>query len=161
MRIAPISNGNGTRTRIGVRGKCRVGNSHIRGFLFSCGVAENASRKTVPTRRMGKGAVCVVPYFYISFIVSCVLFVKVQNSGASQVYLNSLELSSSGRYRCEVSGEAPSFTTVTEHNDMITVGKYARKKKRNNKKCNGNRNNDRKGLLHTSLNVVREADFQL
>ncbi|XP_065221722.1 uncharacterized protein LOC135846515 isoform X2 [Planococcus citri] len=47
--------------------------------------------------------------------------VDVKNSGASQVYLKSLELSSSGRYRCEVSGEAPSFTTVTEHNDMVTV----------------------------------------
>lgn len=48
----------------------------------------------------------------------------MKNSGASQVYLKSLDLSSSGRYRCEVSGEAPSFTTVTEHNDMVTVGEY-------------------------------------
>lgn len=47
--------------------------------------------------------------------------VDVKNSGESQVYLHSLDLSSSGRYRCEVSGEAPSFTTVSEHSDMVTV----------------------------------------
>lgn len=37
--------------------------------------------------------------------------------------LRSLSLSSTGRYRCEVSAEAPSFQTVSDHGDMVTVGK--------------------------------------
>lgn len=32
---------------------------------------------------------------------------------------------SSGRYRCEVSAEAPSFQTVSDHSDMLVVGTYA------------------------------------
>jgi hypothetical protein len=34
-----------------------------------------------------------------------------------------VNLSSSGRYRCEVSGEAPSFNTVDGYGDMTVVGK--------------------------------------
>ncbi|CAH0386015.1 unnamed protein product [Bemisia tabaci] len=48
--------------------------------------------------------------------------VDTGNSSASQVLLTDLDLSSTGRYRCEVSGEAPAFETVTDHGDMITVG---------------------------------------
>ncbi|XP_073979184.1 cell adhesion molecule 2-like isoform X2 [Rhodnius prolixus] len=47
--------------------------------------------------------------------------VKLEHSNESQVTLESLELSSSGRYRCEVSAEAPSFQTVSDHGDMLTV----------------------------------------
>ncbi|XP_049764328.1 uncharacterized protein LOC126092649 [Schistocerca cancellata] len=47
--------------------------------------------------------------------------VDMNNSTASQVELKDVTLSSSGRYRCEVSGEAPSFQTVSEHGDMIVV----------------------------------------
>ncbi|XP_072153774.1 uncharacterized protein [Bemisia tabaci] len=47
--------------------------------------------------------------------------VDTGNSSASQVLLTDLDLSSTGRYRCEVSGEAPAFETVTDHGDMITV----------------------------------------
>lgn len=36
--------------------------------------------------------------------------------------LKSLEVSSSGTYRCEVSAEAPSFQTVFQDRDMITIG---------------------------------------
>lgn len=39
--------------------------------------------------------------------------------------LQSVNLSSSGRYRCEVSGEAPSFNTVDGYGDMVVVGKQA------------------------------------
>ncbi|XP_066901242.1 cell adhesion molecule 2 [Halyomorpha halys] len=42
-------------------------------------------------------------------------------SNESQVTIGPLELSSSGRYRCEVSAEAPSFQTVSDHGDMLTV----------------------------------------
>lgn len=35
-----------------------------------------------------------------------------------------MNLSSSGRYRCEVSGEAPSFNTVDGYGDMIVVGEF-------------------------------------
>lgn len=48
----------------------------------------------------------------------------MKRSNESQVLLTGLKLQSSGRYRCEVSAEAPSFQTVSEHGDMITVGEY-------------------------------------
>lgn len=38
--------------------------------------------------------------------------------------LDNVSLSTSGRYRCEVSGEAPSFQTVSDHGDMIVVGEF-------------------------------------
>lgn len=37
--------------------------------------------------------------------------------------LENVTLSSTGRYRCEVSAEAPSFQTVSDHGDMVVVGK--------------------------------------
>lgn len=37
--------------------------------------------------------------------------------------LDNVSLASTGRYRCEVSAEAPSFQTVSDHGDMIVVGK--------------------------------------
>lgn len=45
------------------------------------------------------------------------------NSNDTHVTLEPLELNSSGNYRCEVSAEAPSFQTVSDHQEMITVGK--------------------------------------
>ncbi|KAF4521237.1 hypothetical protein B566_EDAN005449 [Ephemera danica] len=50
--------------------------------------------------------------------------VDLHNSSESTVVLSSVNLSTSGRYRCEVSAEAPSFQTVSEHGDMVVVGKY-------------------------------------
>jgi hypothetical protein len=38
------------------------------------------------------------------------------------VTLKSVDLSGSGVYRCEVSGEAPTFQTVGESAQMIVVG---------------------------------------
>lgn len=35
--------------------------------------------------------------------------------------LKDVSLQSSGRYRCEVSAEAPSFQTVSDHGDMVVV----------------------------------------
>jgi hypothetical protein len=40
------------------------------------------------------------------------------------VVLDNVNLASSGRYRCEVSAEAPSFQTVSDHGDMIVVGEF-------------------------------------
>lgn len=37
--------------------------------------------------------------------------------------LENVTLASTGRYRCEVSAEAPSFQTVSDHGDMVVVGK--------------------------------------
>lgn len=48
---------------------------------------------------------------------------QIDKSNSTEVVLKSLELSSSGTYRCEVSAEAPSFQTVFQDRDMITVGK--------------------------------------
>lgn len=47
--------------------------------------------------------------------------VDVQNSSNEQVVLDPVELESSGKYRCEVSAEAPSFQTVSEHAEMTVV----------------------------------------
>ncbi|KAJ9579884.1 hypothetical protein L9F63_004486, partial [Diploptera punctata] len=47
--------------------------------------------------------------------------VEITNSTASLVVLKSVNLSSTGRYRCEVSAEAPSFQTVSDHGDMTVV----------------------------------------
>uniref|UniRef100_A0ABD2WHF5 Ig-like domain-containing protein n=1 Tax=Trichogramma kaykai TaxID=54128 RepID=A0ABD2WHF5_9HYME len=47
--------------------------------------------------------------------------VDIHNSTERSVVLQSVNLMSSGRYRCEVSGEAPAFQTVSEHSDMQVV----------------------------------------
>ncbi|XP_065093323.1 uncharacterized protein LOC135713993 [Ochlerotatus camptorhynchus] len=47
--------------------------------------------------------------------------VDVQNSSNDHVVLDPVELASSGKYRCEVSAEAPSFQTVSEHTEMTVV----------------------------------------
>lgn len=49
---------------------------------------------------------------------------QLHNSSDSLVVLQLVNLSSSGRYRCEVSGEAPSFNTVDGYGDMVVVGKF-------------------------------------
>lgn len=52
------------------------------------------------------------------------VLLQLLNSSEIQVTLQSVQLTTSGLYRCEVSGEAPSFQTVTEHGKMIVVGKF-------------------------------------
>ncbi|XP_067614710.1 uncharacterized protein [Eurosta solidaginis] len=47
--------------------------------------------------------------------------VDLPNSTDNVVVLRRVTLQSTGRYRCEVSGEAPSFQTVSGHEDMIVV----------------------------------------
>ncbi|XP_063232235.1 uncharacterized protein LOC134536449 [Bacillus rossius redtenbacheri] len=47
--------------------------------------------------------------------------VDIRNSSESQVVLRSVNLSSTGRYLCEVSAEAPSFETVSQHGDLVVV----------------------------------------
>ncbi|XP_011869035.1 PREDICTED: cell adhesion molecule 2-like [Vollenhovia emeryi] len=47
--------------------------------------------------------------------------VNRDESTESSVVLNNVNLTSSGRYRCEVSGEAPAFDTVSDHGDMTVV----------------------------------------
>jgi len=49
--------------------------------------------------------------------------IKVERSKSSRqhVFLSNLELEASGTYRCEVSGEAPSFKTKHEEKTMIVV----------------------------------------
>ncbi|KAH8278036.1 hypothetical protein KR026_004211, partial [Drosophila bipectinata] len=55
-----------------------------------------------------------------TFLLSGVV-VDLHNSSDAIVALRNVNLQSAGRYRCEVSGEAPSFQTVTEHGDMVVV----------------------------------------
>lgn len=49
---------------------------------------------------------------------------QLLNSTDTQVVLDNVNLASTGRYRCEVSAEAPSFQTVSDHGDMIVVGEF-------------------------------------
>ncbi|KFB39716.1 AGAP007932-PA-like protein [Anopheles sinensis] len=49
------------------------------------------------------------------------IFVDLLNSTSDQVVLDTIDLSSSGKYRCEVSAEAPSFQTVSDHGEMLVV----------------------------------------
>ncbi|XP_011638668.1 uncharacterized protein LOC105428206, partial [Pogonomyrmex barbatus] len=48
---------------------------------------------------------------------------NIHDSTQRTVVLRSVNLMSTGRYRCEVSAEAPSFQTVSDHSDMTVVGK--------------------------------------
>lgn len=52
-------------------------------------------------------------------------FVVQEQSDAHQVTLKDLTMKSTGRYRCEVSTEAPSFATVSNYGDMVVVGKIS------------------------------------
>ncbi|KAL0109993.1 hypothetical protein PUN28_013559 [Cardiocondyla obscurior] len=45
----------------------------------------------------------------------------VHESSQRVVVLRSVNLMSTGRYRCEVSAEAPSFQTVSDHSDMTVI----------------------------------------
>ena len=49
---------------------------------------------------------------------------QLHKSTDVEVVLDHVDLYTSGRYRCEISGEAPSFQTVSDHGDMLVVGKY-------------------------------------
>ncbi|KAK9507847.1 hypothetical protein O3M35_007621 [Rhynocoris fuscipes] len=49
--------------------------------------------------------------------------VKLDASNETHVLLRPLGINSTGRYRCEVSGEAPSFQTVSDHRDLLTIRK--------------------------------------
>lgn len=62
-----------------------------------------------------------IPYAKI-LILSCLL--QVHNSTEFSVVLSSVQLSTSGIYRCEVSGEAPYFETVADQAHMLVVGKF-------------------------------------
>lgn len=60
------------------------------------------------------------------WLVAMILFVfQKYHSNSSHISLLNISLSSSGRYRCEVSAEGPSFQTVTDHGDMLAVGECA------------------------------------
>ena len=50
--------------------------------------------------------------------------VDKKRSDERQVTLTHLKMASTGRYRCEVSMEAPSFATVSNYGDMVVVGKW-------------------------------------
>lgn len=69
---------------------------------------------------------CIFHETFIN-IFQCIVFCfQVSNSTETTVVLSKVTLSSSGRYRCEVSGEAPEFRTVTDHGVMVVVGKCSK-----------------------------------
>uniref|UniRef100_A0A1A9WUQ8 Ig-like domain-containing protein n=1 Tax=Glossina brevipalpis TaxID=37001 RepID=A0A1A9WUQ8_9MUSC len=47
--------------------------------------------------------------------------VDVYSSNDAIVTLRDVNLQTSGRFRCEISGEAPYFQTITQHGDMVVV----------------------------------------
>ncbi|GBL83382.1 hypothetical protein AVEN_110691-1 [Araneus ventricosus] len=52
-------------------------------------------------------------------------FVDLDRSNSSHVLLTSTDLNSEGLYGCEVSGEAPSFSTAKSEDEMRVYGKLA------------------------------------
>lgn len=69
--------------------------------------------------------VCVLRVFLSLIRDCCSRAFQIHNSTDSSVVLENVNLSTSGRFRCEVSGEAPSFQTVSDHGDMIVVGEFS------------------------------------
>jgi len=49
------------------------------------------------------------------------VFVDLPNSSDTAVVLKAVDINGSGQYRCEVSGEAPSFKTVTNQKVMVVI----------------------------------------
>ncbi|XP_023321773.1 cell adhesion molecule 1 [Eurytemora carolleeae] len=49
------------------------------------------------------------------------IHVDVSRSSSQSVYLLNLSLATTGRFRCEVSGEAPIFATDSKYGDMLVV----------------------------------------
>ncbi|XP_014203715.1 uncharacterized protein LOC106636004 [Copidosoma floridanum] len=47
--------------------------------------------------------------------------VDKHSSSERSVVIHRVNLDSSGRYRCEVSGEAPAFNTISDHSDLVVV----------------------------------------
>ena len=57
------------------------------------------------------------------FLRFCICFVQLDESNANRLVLRSITAETAGRFRCEVSAEAPSFETVSGHADMTVVRK--------------------------------------
>ena len=51
---------------------------------------------------------------------------QLLHSSDTSVSLKSVDYEGSGVYKCEVSGEAPSFRTVSHSKQMLVVGKNSR-----------------------------------
>lgn len=51
------------------------------------------------------------------------LLLQLDESNANRLVLRSITAETAGRFRCEVSAEAPSFETVSGHADMTVVRK--------------------------------------
>lgn len=64
--------------------------------------------------------VVVVVLIYFAFIIS---YMQLDESNANRLVLRSITAETAGRFRCEVSAEAPSFETVSGHADMTVVRK--------------------------------------
>ena len=56
---------------------------------------------------------------YVLYVKFCV---KAEKSTATRIILSGVVLSSSGNYRCEVSGEAPLFQTASSSTLLMVVG---------------------------------------
>lgn len=52
------------------------------------------------------------------------LCVQKSSPNGANITLYPAVLETGGRYRCEVSGERPLFPTVSDHSDMVIVGKH-------------------------------------
>lgn len=64
----------------------------------------------------------------MSFAVGVLLFVvgctQLSISNASQVVIRNVGFALSGNFSCEVTADAPSFSTATANIQMQVVGKY-------------------------------------
>lgn len=83
----------------------------------------------------------------VGFFPLLLFILQVQNSTNDQVVLDPIELASTGKYRCEVSAEAPSFQTVSDHGEMTVVGKFNK--------------GDGKGREHRQIQFIKSENCQL
>lgn len=51
---------------------------------------------------------------------------KLQRSGRNTVFLKNVELETEGKYKCEVSAEAPEFKTAEMEKEMVVFGKICK-----------------------------------
>lgn len=65
-----------------------------------------------------------IVYIFVFNDCVCICFVQLDESNANRLVLRSITAETAGRFRCEVSAEAPSFETVSGHADMTVVSKY-------------------------------------
>ena len=59
----------------------------------------------------------------LKFVLSYFIFLQKSQSTETELLLRSVDLDTTGLYRCEISGEAPLFQTAQREQVLAVVGK--------------------------------------